>query len=138
MRAYTNELFFHFPLKYLNEKQNARNPQSMILAVHTPRTPIPIYFPNMQLNPILNVHIDIIDIPIHNLTSPEARKVAGRVKEAGHISIALIPCRYTSRLVMLAVALDNLYILRIYGRAMNVPRTVIVIQICVIINSFLL
>ena len=52
--------------------------------------------------------MDSMDMYMHALASPDARKVAGSVKDMGQIRIALIPWKWMICSVALAVTSDRL------------------------------
>ena len=70
---------------YLVTKHIDRNSQSIVMATQTPNTPISKYTPSTTLNPIRNIHIERMDIPIVNFTSAAALRVFGREKDRGQI-----------------------------------------------------
>ena len=57
----------------------------MVIATHTPNTPMWKYMPSTALNPIRNTHMERIDIPMVNFTSAAALRVFGREKDRGQI-----------------------------------------------------
>ena len=60
---------------YLVTKHIDRNSQSIVMATHTPNTPMWKYTPSTTLKPIRNTHIEKLDRPMVNLTSAAAHRV---------------------------------------------------------------
>ena len=81
---HTIEIRFHFPFLYRIVKQIPRNSQSTDMATHIPNTPIRQYTANTTLQPILKIHMEIIDKIIGNCTSAAARSVFGIKKDNGY------------------------------------------------------
>ena len=68
--------------------------------------------------------MDVIEMIMQVLASPEARNVPGSVNASGHMRTALIPWKCMICLVVSAVRSDRLYALRMNGRIRKIKPTV--------------
>ena len=114
--------FFHLLPRYLRQKHIERTAQSTTIAIHTPKTPNPIYLPNTIPNMILNIHIDATPTIIVKVTSPAALSTLGTVNDSGQINMADTQVTIISCEASYPVSCDNPYIFMIKGIA-NIIRT---------------
>lgn len=85
------------------------NAQSIIMAIQTPKTPMPKNFPRRYPNPILNTHMENMDTDMVNLASLADLKPFGRVKEGIQIIIAPMPWQIRRFIAISVTSGDKLY-----------------------------
>ena len=86
------DFVIHFPLLNLIRFSTALTNQSIVIAIHTPKTPTPMYLPITYANPILKIHIDAVELNNVNFASPDARNALANVNANGHINTQQILC----------------------------------------------
>ena len=80
------------------------------MAIQTPKTPNSKYTPKTKLKPTLNIHMDVIERNIGNLTSLAARKEFVKVNAIGQIEHTQMLWKNSSCFAMLADCSDRLYV----------------------------
>ena len=88
LSAYTTASLFHLLPRYLRQKQTDRTAQSTTMAIHTPRTPMPINSPRNTPKNILNIHMEATPTTMVYITSPAALNTLGTVKDRGQMNTA--------------------------------------------------
>ena len=87
----------------------------MTIATQTPNTPMPKYFPNRKLQPILQTHMETIEIHIVTFASPAALKVDGSENATGQMVMQLTVWKYRICRADSAVSAERLYARKISG-----------------------
>ena len=91
-RPYISFIFCHFLLLNLVQNIIALKIQSIIIAIHMPKTPSPAHFPKIMPKRTRKAHIDITDTVIVYFTSFPALKALGSVKDGTHKNMAQQTC----------------------------------------------